>query len=535
MATFFPAAGTTFSLQSSISSTQTTITLTSFNIQPTGDAITMALMNTSIAYGTIAPKTTQSELISFTGITNNGDGTFTLTGVTRGLDKTYPYTEDSDFKLPHAGGSQFILSDAPQVFNKYGALVNANTWSGIQTFSTQPVSTAGNPTGSTDLATKAYVDNTATGTTNINRIIVAGTAGETILVDQLVYLKASDGRWWLADADSAASSENVTLGIAQGGGTAGNAITSGVLTQGLNTFSALTLTANTKYYVSNTTGAFSSTPGTKEVTVGESQSTTTFLFYPRNDQEITEDQQDALAGDNGTPSATNLYVTQSGLQINAEKYAADAGSTDAYSITLSPVPAAYVTGMLVGFMANSANVGTATLNVNGLGARTIVKGVSTTLDSGDILTGQVVGVVYKDPNFVLQTPVSTNNAQIFTNGTDTKNAADASTTQNIAHGLGKIPKKVRITAMHGIQGSSDTDSNSLIATTVYNGTTQSSVSLYSTSDTIDIITAATFTLNSAIAVGTTTGVVTFDATNIIITWTKTGSPTGTYTLMWEAE
>lgn len=306
---YFPAGLQTYTLQSSVSSTQTTITLSSFKVPVSGEDVTMALMNTTIAYGTIAPRTSQSEFISFTGITQNADGTATLTGVTRGLDRTYPYTTDNDFKLPHAGNSKFILSDAPQVFNKYSVIENDETITGIKTFSQTPVSTAGLPVNSNQLATKQYVDNTATGTTSINRTVVSGTAGETIAVDQLVYMKASDGRWWLADADSAASSENVQLGIAQGAGTAGNTITNGVLIQGLNTFSALTLTADTKYYVSNTAGGFSITPGTNEVTVGQSQTTTTFLFTPRNDQQITENQQDALAGTSGTPSASNLYVT----------------------------------------------------------------------------------------------------------------------------------------------------------------------------------------------------------------------------------
>lgn len=536
MTTFYPAGGTTYTLQSSISSTQTTITLTSFNIEPTGDAITMALMNTSIAYGTIAPRTTNSEFISFTGITNNGDGTFTLTGVTRGLGKTYPFTEDTDFKLPHAGATQFILSDVPQVFNKYGALVNDNTWSGIQTFSTQPVSTAGLPTGSTDLATKQYVDNTATGTTNIDRIVIAGTAGETITKDQVVYLKASDGRWWLADADVAATAENVVLGIAQGAGSAAGAISSGVLIQGLATFTAITLTANTKYYLSNTAGAFSSSAGTNEVTLGESQTTTTFVFCPRNDQQITEDQQDALVGDSGTPSATNTYVTQKGLQINAEKFAVDAAGTDTYAITLSPVPAAYVTGMTVGFKAGASNVGAATLNINGLGAKTIVKGVSTALNDQDIVTSQLVGVVYDGTNFVLQTPAGLNPSNpSYTNGTATKDATDASTTQNIAHGLGRIPKRVTIKALS--IGSSDSgDPVPTIAETFYNGTTQSSVSFYATAADLGSggTTATTFTLNIGGVTATQTGVVTFDATNIIITWTKTNSPTGVYTLLWAA-
>lgn len=309
MSTYNPAGGQTYTLSGSISSTATSITLSSFTEPVTGTVYTMANLNTDIAYGTIAPKTTSSEFISFTGITANADGTATLTGVTRGLAKKYPFTSDAAYKLPHSGQSQFILSDAPQVFQQYVPLTNDVTVSGVKTFSSTPVSSAGLPTNSDQLATKQYVDNTATGTTTINRIVVAATAGETIAVDQLVYLKASDGRWWLADADSAASSENVILGIAQGAGTAGNAITNGVLTQGFNTFTGLTLTANTKYYASNTAGGFSSTPGTQEVTLGESQTTTTFLFFPRNDQQITENEQDALVGTSGTPSATNKYVT----------------------------------------------------------------------------------------------------------------------------------------------------------------------------------------------------------------------------------
>lgn len=313
---FFPAGLQTYTLQSSVSSTQTTITLSSFKVPVSGDDVTMALMNTSVAYGTIAPRTNQSEFISFTGITQNADGTATLTGVTRGLDKTHPFTTNTDFKLPHAGASQFILSDAPGLFNEYSILRNDETVTGEKTFPTGGNANAPKsgssytaPTDPLEYASKQYVDNTATGTTNVDRVIVTATAGETVAVDQLVYLKVSDGRWWLADADTAATVENVVLGIAQGSGTAGNSISGGILTYGINTFSGITLTANTKYYASNTAGGFSSSAGTFEVTVGESQTTTTIFFNPRFDQQLTENQQDALAGTSGTPSASNLFVT----------------------------------------------------------------------------------------------------------------------------------------------------------------------------------------------------------------------------------
>lgn len=126
--------GKTYTLSASISSTQTSITLSSFKVPVSGDNVTMALLNTSIVYGTIDPKTSSSEFISFTGITQNSDGTATLTGVTRGLNKTSPFTEDSDFQLPHSGAAEFICSNPPQVYNQFVAAQNDTTFSGSNTF-----------------------------------------------------------------------------------------------------------------------------------------------------------------------------------------------------------------------------------------------------------------------------------------------------------------------------------------------------------------------------------------------------------------
>lgn len=115
----------------------------------------------------------------------------------------------------------------------------------------------------------------------------------------------------------------------------------------------------------------------------------------------------------------------------------------------------------------------------------------------------------------------------FKNGTTSKNSADASTTQTIAHGLGITPKYIRLTA-NGGSGSGNLGR----AHSVYNGTTQSSQSVYYESANVTIDT--TFTLNTSGTSGTQTGVLTFDSTNITITWTKTNSPTGSYQLLWEA-
>jgi len=332
---FFPAGGATYTLQASISSTATTITLSSFTEPVSNVPYTMALLNTSIVYATIAPRTSSSEFISFTGITQNADGTATLTGVTRGLAKKYPFTESSTFKLPHSGQSQFILSDPPQLFNKYAVLENDNVFTGSNTVPTPVVD--GNP------ATKAYVDTVAGGVTTTPRIVVTGIAGENVTADQLVYLKASDGKWWLCDADTASTVDNVQLGLTQGAGSADGNISGGVLTQGLATLTAFTVTAGTKYYASNTAGGISTSAGTTEVTIGEvpSGSTTTIYFYPRFDQQVTENELDAMVGggDFGTPSNSNKFITQSynssatGLPVIKVFYNIFGSSTTQFDIT----------------------------------------------------------------------------------------------------------------------------------------------------------------------------------------------------------
>lgn len=257
------------------------------------------------------------------------------------------------------------------------------------------------------------------------------------------------------------------------------------------------------------------------------------IFVGDNDGRVpTQAENDALVGNNTdiAVGTGNKMVTQTGLQHGAEKYAADAGANDTYVITLSPVPTSYTAGMVVHFKANTANTGAATLNVNSLGAKTIKKGVSTTLDDGDILAGQFCTVIYDGTDFILQNPVSTNQASnTFKNGLTTRDVSLTSSL-TIAHGLGKVPKKVTI---HGVMGSANTASVSYGS---YNGSTQahswfvySSANTVGSGDTTNILSLGTS--NTAY----NQAVCTVDATNITLTWTKSGSPTGTGNIMWEVE
>lgn len=303
-------------------------------------------------------------------------------------------------------------SHPPQLLNYTVRTYGDQTINDTKTFATFPQkSGVTTPTQAAELATKAYVDATATGAAAVyDQNIMAGTAGETLAAGNSVYFKESDQRWWLAKADAAATSIGVTVGIAQGTATAGNAVN--VLLRGIEK-NLTGLTAGSKYYISSATGgALSTAPGTFRRFVGTALSTTRLIFVPDSDP---------------------MNVKQDGREV----YAADGGANDTYAVTLSPVPTAYVIGMVVKFKANTANTGTASLNVNGIGPITIKKNYDQTLADNDIKSGQIIEVVYDGTNFQMlsqlgNTQVSTkfggsgaDGALSITSGTTTIDLASA--------------------------------------------------------------------------------------------------------------
>jgi hypothetical protein len=461
------------SLQQTIDGNATTFKLTDIN-DWNGTALSSASFGT---YAWAVFRNSTNTRIEFMRIdpASITSATSPITIVKRGLAFDGADTEVAANKLTWTQNDTIVElgTHSPQILNYTVRTEGNQTINGVKTFGSTPVSTAGLPTASNELATKQYVDITATGTTTIDRVVAAGTAGETIAAGNLIYLKASDGRWWLCDADTAVTVENINMGIAQGAGTAGNAITDGVLTYGLDS-NQTGLTANSVYYASNTAGAISLTPGTKEVTVGYSLSTTTLLFNYRFNQGLTEDQQDALTGDDGTPSGSNTFVTQTGLQKQAEIFAIDgSASSTAYTATLSPVPASLTNGMVVRVKIGLANTTTTpTLNVNGLGAKTIVKGVSTALATSDISAGQYCTFIYDSTNtvWVLQSPVSTALTPVF-NGNFKSGTYTISTSTTATQTVGFRAKYILFFAINGTGG----NLNGSTSNGSYDGTTNTYV------------------------------------------------------------
>lgn len=271
------------------------------------------------------------------------------------------------------------------------------------------------------------------------------------------------------------------------------------------------------------TGQTSYTKG--DILIATSSSVLTKLAVGANGTGLVADSTQATGiGYQGLATATNLQNQTNTYGV------ASVLSASVWGVNFPTAVSVLVAGQSFAIKFPTSNSSsTIALQVSSLLALRIKNPDLTNPAVGDI-TPSMIGILESDGTnyqLVTRTKLPTN-----TNGTATKDASDASTTQNIAHGLGVEPKKVRITAL--CPGAS-TAGLQLEAFTVYNGTTQSSVSLRRSGTTTNEV-LTTFALNDAVGGGgTQAGVVTFDATNIIITWTKTSSPTGSYTLLWEAQ
>ena len=145
--------------------------------------------------------------------------------------------------------------------------------------------------------------------------------------------------------------------------------------------------------------------------------------------------QTAAAG--GQVSAAGVAET---VRTGENQYAADGGSANAYSVTLTPAPTVYAAGMVVRFKAANSNTTGSTLNVNGLGGLAIVKPANAALLANDIQAGDLVEVVHDGTRWQLNGRVRSWDFVSANTGYPTTGSPNV----DIAHGLGVTPTKVRV-------------------------------------------------------------------------------------------
>lgn len=94
-------------------------------------------------------------------------------------------------------------------------------------------------------------------------------------------------------------------------------------------------------------------------------------------------------------------VAISDIQNNTHTYKIDTGAANAYEIALTPAPSGYVEGQFFSFKAVNANTGASTIDVNGLGAKTIKRRDGSSLLAGDIGAGAYCIIGYDGVDFQL--------------------------------------------------------------------------------------------------------------------------------------
>jgi hypothetical protein len=114
-------------------------------------------------------------------------------------------------------------------------------------------------------------------------------------------------------------------------------------------------------------------------------------FSPLTGDDLNDTFDLVSAGFEKVPSPAELH----GGYAN---YAAATGSTNAYVVALDANVTSLADGLEVRFKANAANTGPATINVNSLGAKSIVRPDGSALQASDIATDQMASCVYDSTN-----------------------------------------------------------------------------------------------------------------------------------------
>ena len=290
---------------------------TSFNINSPfvdvfGTSITSASIGT-LGYGCAEPGSANEEPFTYTGITNNSDGSAILTGISTVLAQ-YPYTQTSGLARSHAGQTQVVLTNDAAFYNDFANKQNDEAISGFWT--------APNPVSAQGIATQQYVLNTisSSGSVTFAAETVSGTAGAALTKGQIVYL-AAVGTWKVASASTTSTSTNVVLGICQLSTSSAGA-TSILISGQDGTQSGMS--TGTTYYLQNTPGTIGSSPGTVTIDLGVANSATSLYFRPLFSTTYSQANSPFPPGvmvDYAGTSAPSLWLLCDGSAISRTTYA----------------------------------------------------------------------------------------------------------------------------------------------------------------------------------------------------------------------
>lgn len=269
----------------SLSAAGTSMTIVPYPTDLDGVKLTMSDFGT-LPTLTVDPKVAGvEEIISFTGIIDNGNNTATLTGLTRNLEGKSPYTASLLAARAHGSSATVVFSDNPQVYASFPAKNNDETILGNWTFVNSPISLSATPASTT-----------AIGNTRLTSTPATVIGNPTITIASPAVFTLSNHGLTLNDTITLTTTGALPTGLAVG-------TTYFVIAGGFtaNTFEVSLLPLGTAV---TTTGSQS---GTHTVT------RTTPYAIGNEDTRLPTASIAAALNAASSPSASNPFITQQGL------------------------------------------------------------------------------------------------------------------------------------------------------------------------------------------------------------------------------
>lgn len=97
-------------------------------------------------------------------------------------------------------------------------------------------------------------------------------------------------------------------------------------------------------------------------------------------------------------SGANKFYVDSNDQNSTNSYAVASGK-DTYTVSFTPALTSYVAGQFLKVLFTFGNSGPSTININGLGAKSLVKFGGAALTGGEIFANQILTIAYDGTNF----------------------------------------------------------------------------------------------------------------------------------------
>lgn len=107
-------------------------------------------------------------------------------------------------------------------------------------------------------------------------------------------------------------------------------------------------------------------------------------------------------GTGGSNPSTAVYLTRATDQAGTDKYVRSTTGNDTYVGSVTPALTAYTAGGCFVLNGDTSNTGAATININSLGAKSILTRAGGALSNGDITANAPITICYDGTQFIIQ-------------------------------------------------------------------------------------------------------------------------------------